>query len=168
MGEAVHPPCYSSGLRSPRPRVYLLCCCCSVSKLYPTLCDSMACRTRGFPVLHYLLEFAQIHVNGVDNAIQPSHTLSTPSLPTLNLSQQGSFPMSQLIASGGQSIGTSASDFPVNIQGWLPFGLTHFILLQSKELSRVFSSTTVRKHQFFSAQPSLWSNSHIHTWLLEK
>ena len=84
--------------------------------------------------------------------------------------ESGSFPMSQLFASGGQSNGASASAsvLPMNIQGWFPSGLTGVISLQSKGLSRVFSSTTVWKHQFFSAQPSLWSNSHIHTWLLEK
>ena len=82
----------------------------------------------------------------------------------------GSFPMSRLFTSGSQSIGASASAsiFPMNIQGWLPLGLTGWISLQSKGLSRVFSSTTVWKHQFFSTQPSWWSNSHIHTWLLEK
>ena len=82
----------------------------------------------------------------------------------------GSFLMSQLFASGGQSIGASASApvLPVNIQGWFPLGLTALISLLSKGLSRVFSNTTVWKHQFFSAQPSLWSSSHIHTWLLEK
>ena len=62
----------------------------------------------------------------------------------------------------------SASVFPVNIQGWFPLGLTGLISLPSKGLSRVFFSTTVQKHQFFSAQPSIWPNSHIHTWLLEK
>ena len=66
-----------------------------------------------------------------------------------------SFPMSQLFASGGQSIGASASVLPMNIQGWFPLGWTGWISLQSKGLSRVFSSTTVGKHQFFSAQPSL-------------
>ena len=78
-----------------------------------------------------------------------------------------SFPVSQLFASGGQSIGASASAsvFPMNIQGWFPLGLAGMTSLQSKELSRVFSSSTVWKHQFFSTQPS---NSHIHTWLLEK
>ena len=82
----------------------------------------------------------------------------------------GSFPMNQLFASGGQSIGTSAlaSVLPMNIQGWFPLGLCGLISLQSKGLSRVFSNTIVQKHQFFGAQPSLWSNSHIHTWLLEK
>ena len=82
----------------------------------------------------------------------------------------GSLPVSQLFASGGQSIGASASAsvLPMNIQGWFPLGLTGLISLQSEGLSRVFFSTTVQKHQFFSAQPSLWSNSHVHTWLLEK
>ena len=82
----------------------------------------------------------------------------------------GSFPVSQLLASGGQSIGVSASSsvLPMNIQDWFPLGWTCWISLQSKGLSRVFSNTTVQKHQFFSAQLSLWSNSHIHIWLLEK
>ena len=82
----------------------------------------------------------------------------------------GSFPMNWLFASGGQSIGASASAsvFPMNIQGWFPLGLTGRVSLQSKGLSRVFYNTTVQKHQFFGAQPSLWCNSHIHTWLLDK
>ena len=81
-----------------------------------------------------------------------------------------SFPMSQFFPSGGQSVDASASAsvLPINIQGWCPSGLTGLISLQSKELSRVFSSTTILKHQLFSAQPSFWSNSNIHTWLLEK
>ena len=78
--------------------------------------------------------------------------------------------MSWLFSSGDQSIGTSplASVLPMNIQGWFPLGLTSLISLLSKGFSRVFSSTTDLMDQFFSAQPSLWSNSHIHTWLLEK
>ena len=81
----------------------------------------------------------------------------------------GSFPVSWLFKSGGQSIGASASAsvHPVNIQGWFPLGLTALISLMSKELSRSFSSTTIGKHQFFNAQPFLWSSSHIRTWLLE-
>ena len=80
------------------------------------------------------------------------------------------FLVSWLFSSGGQSIGASvsASVLPMNIQGWFPLGLTGLISLLSRGLSRLFSITTVRKHQLFSAQPSLWSNSHIHTWLLEK
>ena len=82
----------------------------------------------------------------------------------------GSFPIIQLCASGGQSIGASASTsvLPMNNQDWSPLGWTGWISLQSKGLSRVFSNTTVQKHQFLSAQPSLWSTSHIHTWLMEK
>ena len=82
----------------------------------------------------------------------------------------GSFPMSQFFTSGGQSIGVSASVsvLPMNIQDWFPLGLTGWISLQSKGLSRVFSNNIAQMHQFFSAQLSLWSNSPIHTWLLEK
>ena len=81
-----------------------------------------------------------------------------------------SFPMSRLFTSGGQSIGASASAsvLPMNIQDWFPLGLTDLISLLSKGLSRVFSNTTVQQHQFFGAQPSLWSKSFTHTWLLEK
>ena len=81
-----------------------------------------------------------------------------------------SSPISQFFVSGGQSSGVSASAsvLPMNIQDWFPLGLIGLISLQSKRLSGVFSNTTVQKHQFFSIQPSLWSNSHIHSWLLEK
>ena len=82
----------------------------------------------------------------------------------------GSFPMNQFFTSGGQSIGVSASAsvLPMNTQDWSPLGWTGWISLQSKGLSRVFSNTTVQKHQFFYAQLSSQSNSHIHTWPLEK
>ena len=78
-----------------------------------------------------------------------------------------SFPVSWLFTSGGQRIGASASAsvLPMNIQGWFPLGLTGLISLQSKRLSRVFSNTIIQKHQFFSAQLSLWFNFHVHTWL---
>ena len=100
-------------------------------------------------------------------------TISSSVLPFSCLQSfpaSGSFPVSQLFASGGQSIGVSASTLllPMNIQDWFPLGWTGWISLQSKGLSRVFSYTTVQKHQFFSAQLSLWSSSHIHTWPLEK
>ena len=93
-----------------------------------------------------------------------------PSPPAFNLSQQQGLFQSQLFASGGRSIGVSdsASVLPMNIQDWFPLGLTSLTSLQSKGLSRVFSSTTVQTHQFFGTQPSLWSNSQICTWLLEK
>ena len=82
----------------------------------------------------------------------------------------GSFPMSKLFTSGDQSIGVSASSivFPMNIWGWFPLGWTGLISLQFRGLSRVFSSSTVWKHQFFGAQPFLLFSSHIYTWLLEK
>ena len=130
-----------------------------------TLCQHRDCHTPGFPVLHHLPEFAQTHIHWVSDAIQPSHPLLSPSLPVFNLCQnQGLFRWV------GQSIGASASAsvLPMNIQDWSPLGWTGWISLQSKALSRVFPNTTVLKHQFFSTQPSLWSNSHIHTWLLEK
>ena len=82
----------------------------------------------------------------------------------------GPFSMSQFFESGGQNIGVSASTsvLLMNIQDWFPLGLTGLISMKSNGLSRVISNTTVQKHQFFSVQPSLWSNSHVHTWLLEK
>ena len=87
-----------------------------------------------------------------------------------SLPASGSFPMSQLFAWGGQSTGVSASAsvLPMNTKDWSPLGWTGWISLQAKGLSRVFSNTTVQKHQFFSAQLSSRSNSHIHTWSLEK
>ena len=101
-------------------------------------------------------EFAQIHVHWVGDAIQLSHPLLSPSPPALHFSQhQGPFPVSQFFTSGGQSIGASASAavLLVNIQGWFPLELTDLISLQSRGLSRVFSSNTVQKHQLFSTQP---------------
>ena len=88
-----------------------------------------------------------------------------PSFPTL-----GSFPMSQFFTSGGQSIwgSSSTSVLPMNIQDWFPLGLTGLISLQSKGLSKVFSSTIIWKYKFFGTQLSLWSDSNTHTWLLEK
>ena len=104
-------------------------CCCSVALSCPTLCDHMVCSTPAFPVLHYLPELAQTHIHWVGDAIQPSHPLSPPSPPALNLSQhQGFVPISQLFASGGHSVGASASAsvLPMNIQGWFPLRLTGF------------------------------------------
>ena len=101
-------------------------------------------------------------------------TISSSDIPFFSCLQSfpasGSFPLSQLFAPGGRSIGASASApvFPMNIQGWFPLGLTGSISLQFKGLWRVFSNNTVQKHQFFGAQLSSWANSHIYTWLLEK
>ena len=108
------------------------------------------------PVHHQLPEFTQTHVHWVSDAIQSSYPLSSPCSPAFNLSQhQGLFKwVSFSFTSGGQSIGVSASTsvLPINIQDWSPLGWTGWIFLQSKGLSRVFSNTTVQKHQFFSAQ----------------
>ena len=89
-------------------------------------------------------------------------------LPPQSLPASESFPMSQLFAWRGQNTGVSVSVLPMNTQDWSPLGWTCWISLQSKGLSRVFSNTTVQKHQLFSTQLSSQSNSHIHTWLLEK
>ena len=140
----------------------------------PDLCDPMDCSTPGVPVHHQLPESAETHVHWVSDGVQPSHPLSSPSRPALNLSHnQGFFfffQMSQLFTWGGQSVGVSASTSvpPMNTHDWSPLAWTGWISLQSKGLSRVFSNTTVQKHQFFSAQLSLESNSHISTWVLEK
>ena len=141
----------------------------SVTQSCPKLCNPMDHSTPGLQ-----LPTPRVYSNSsplVSDIIQPSHPLLFPSSPALNLSQhQGFFQMSQLFVSAGQSIGVSASAsvLPMNTQDWSPLGWTGWISLQSKGLSRVFSNTTVQKHQFFSAQPSSQSNSHIHTWSLEK
>ena len=140
-----------------------------ISQSCLTLCNPMDCSTPGFPVPHQLLELAQTHVHWVDDAIQPFQPLLSPLLLPSIFPSVTVFQMSQFFASGGQSTGVSASAsiLPMNIQDWFPLGLTGWISLQSKGLLRVFSSATVQKHQFFGAQPSLWSKSHIHTWLLK-
>ena len=129
----------------------------------------MDCNTPDFPVLHCLLEFAQTCPLSwwCHPTISPS---VAPFFCPQSFPASGYFPVNWLFVSGGQIIETwaSASVLPMNIQGWFPLGLTGLISLLSKGLPRVFSSITVRKHKFFSAQPSLWSNSHICTWLLEK
>ena len=104
----------------------------------------MDCSTPGFPFLHYLPEFAQIHVHWANDVIQ---TISPSTIPfsscLQSFSASGYFPINQYFASGGQRIGASVSVFPMNIQGWFPLGLTGLILL-SKGISRVFSNTTVQ------------------------
>ena len=124
------------------------------------------CSMPGFLILHNLPEFAQTHVHWVNESTISSSINRSTSCPQ-SFPASGSFLMNLLFISGGQSIGALASALvlPMNTQDWFPLGWTDFIL-QSKRLSRVFSSTRVQKHQFLYAQPSLWSNSHIHTWLL--
>ena len=142
----------------------------SVAQSCLTLCDPMNRSTPGLPVHHQLPEFTQTHVHRVSDAVQPSHPLSSPSPPAPNTSQHQS--LFQWVNStwGGQSTGVSAlaSFLAKNTQDSSPLGWTGWISLQSRGFSRVFSNTTVQKHQFFSTQLSSQSNSHIHTWLLEK
>ena len=157
------------GVKSENPLTSTCAQFSSVAQSCLTLCNPMDCSTPGFPVHHQLPEL---------NHSCPSNwwchpTISSSVIPFSCLQSfpaSGSFPVSQFFTSGGQSTGVwaSASVLPMNIQDWFPLGLSGWISLQSKGLSRVFSNTTVQKHQFFSAQLSFWSNSHIHTWLLEK
>ena len=140
----------------------------SVIQSYPTLCDPMNHSMPGLPVHHHLPECTQTHIHRVDDAIQPSHLLSSPFPPApIPPSIRA---MSQLFAWGGRSTRVSAlaSFLPKKSQGWSPSEWTGCISLQSNGLSRVFSNTTVQKHQFFGTQLSSQSNSHIHTWPQEK
>ena len=153
-----------------RPRFMWPCGSCSVQSLShcQTLFVSMNCSMPGFlsfTVSWSLLKFTSIEsVMPANNLILCCPFSSCPqSFPA-----SGSFSISQLFLSGDQSIGASASVLPMNIQSWFPLGLTGLISLLSRGLTRVFSSTTAQKHWFSSAQPTLWSSSHIHTWLLEK
>ena len=143
---------------------------CLVAQSCPTLCNPMGCRTPGLPVYHQLPEFAQTHAHWVSDAIQPSHPLSSPSSPRSIFPSIRVFSEESVLCIRCPKYWSfnSASVLLMNIQDWFPLGWTAWISLQSKRLSRVFSNTTVKKHQFFGVQLSLWSNSHIHTWLLEK
>ena len=134
----------------------------SIAQSCPTLCGPTDCSTASFPVRHQLPELTQTHVHRVGDTIQPSRPLSPPSPPAFNLSHhQGFFLMSQPFASGGQSFGASASAsvLPMNIQDWFPSGLTGWISLQSKGLSRVFQhhslkASILRHSVFFIVQLS--------------
>ena len=135
----------------------------SVAQSCSTLCDPVNRSTPGLPVHDQHLEFTQTHVHGVGDAIQPSHPLSPPSPPALKLSQhQGLFKwvssLHQVVFSNESVlciVSASTSVLPMGTQEWPPLGWTGWIFLQSKALSRVFSNTTVQKHQFFSSQLSL-------------
>ena len=143
---------------------------CSVDKLSPTLWShglkhaKLPCLSLSLGVCSNSCPLSQLCPPTISSSVAPFYSCPQSFLASMY------FPMSQLFVSGGQSIGASASAsvLPVNIQGWFLLGLTGLISLQSKGVSRVFSSTMVRKHQFFGTQPILWSNSHIHIWLLEK
>ena len=141
----------------------------SVAQSCLTLCDPMGCSTPGFPVHHELPEFTQTHVHRVGDAIQTSHPLLSPSLSVFNLSQLRVFPSESALPiwwpkywSFTLSI-SSSKEYSV----WISFRITALISMESTGLSRAFCSTAIRKIQIFGTQPSLWSNSHIHTWLME-
>ena len=144
----------------------------AVAQSCPTLCNLMECSTPGFPIHHQLLELAQTHVHGVSDAIQPSHPLSFPpffshlqSFLSIRVFYNESVLHIKWLRYWSFIFSISSSS---EYSGLISFrssliGLTGLISLQSKELSEVFSNTTVEKHQFFGTQPSLWSSSHIHT-----
>ena len=152
-----------------QPVTSCLCCCCAVTKSCLTLWDRMDCSMPGLPVHHQL----RVYSNSRPLSQWYHPAISSSVIPFSSCPQSfpasRSFPMSQFFTSSGQSIGVSASAsaLPTNIQGWFPLGLAGLIL-QSKGLSRVFSNTTVQKHQFFGSELSLQSNAHNHTLLLEK
>ena len=138
-------------------RFYLCLFCYSVAQSCLTLCHPMDCRMPGLPVLHYLLEFVQTHVHWVGDAIQPFHPLLYPSPPAVDFSQhQGLFKWVDSFHQAAKVLAfyLQHHSFPINIQGWFPLGLTGWVSLQSKGLSRVFSSTLIQKHQFLGPQPS--------------
>ena len=144
----------------------------SVAQSCPTLYDPMNQSQHARPPCP--TPTPRVHPNPCPLSRRCPPTISSSVIPFSSFLQSfpasGSFQMSQLFTSGGQSIGASASTsvLPVNTPDWSPLGWTGWISLQSKGLSRVFSNTTVWKHQFFGIQPSSQSSSHSHTWLLEK
>ena len=136
---------------------------CLVANLCPTPCNPIGCNTPGRPVPLHLTEFTQTHIHWVSDAIQPSHPLSSPSPPTFNLFQhQGLF---QYISSSHQV--AKVLEFQLRHESFQWIFRVDF-LLGLTVWSPFFSSTTVQNHQFFGTQPSLWPNSHMCTWLLEK
>ena len=141
-------------------------CCCSVAKSCLAVCNPMDWSTPGFSVLHYFLESPQTRPLNQWCYLTISSSAARFCFCLQSFPTPRTFPACWLLKSGGQSIGalTSATVLSVNSQDWFPLGLTGLIL-QFKGLSRVFN-ITVQKRQFFSTQPSLRSNSHIHTWQL--
>ena len=142
----------------------------SVSQSCPTLCDPMNCSTPGLTVHHQLPEFTQTHVHWVGDAIQISHPLLFPSLPAFNLSQhQGLFKWVSSLHQVAKVLEFQLQHLSFHwISGLVSFGMDLLDFLAVQGTLRVFSNTTVQKHQFFCTQLSLYSISHIHTWPLEK
>ena len=156
------------------------CCCCSVALSCPTLCDPMDCSTSSFPVFHYLPEFAQTHVHWVSEVIQPSHPLPLPSPLALNLSQHhspfqwvgSSHQVAKVLDIYHQSfqwifrVDFLSSELALCIR-WPEYWSFSFSISPSSEYSGLISFRIDWFYQF-GAQPSLWSSSHICTWLLKK
>ena len=141
----------------------------SVAQSCPALCDPINCSMPGLPVHHHLPGFTQTHVCWIGDAIQPSHPLSSPSPPAPNPSQHKClFQWVNFSHEVAKVLEFQLFVLPKNTQGWSPLEWTGWISLQTKGLTRVFSNTTVQKRQFFGTQLSSQSNSHIHTWPLEK
>ena len=142
----------------------------SVTDSCPTLCDPMNHSAPGLPVHHQLQEFTRTHVHWVGDAIQSSHPMLYPSPPAFNLSQQqGLFKWVSSLHQVAKVLELKFNISPSNEHpGLISLSMDWLDILQSKGPLRVFSNTTVQKHQFFSAQLSLYSKSHIHTWILEK
>ena len=142
----------------------------SVAQSCPTLCGPMNHSTPGLPVHHH--SWSSLKPMFIESVMPSSNLILCHPFLLLpqSLPASESFPVSQLFSWGGQCIGVSASVsvLPMNTQDWSPLGWTGWNSLQSKRLSRVFSNTTVQKHQFLGAQTSSQSNSHIHTWPQEK
>ena len=143
-----------------KPSTYC-CCCCSVTHFYPTLYDLMDCSSPGFSVL--IISWSLPKLMSIESVMLSNHLILYSYLFLLPSILLGI----KVFSDQSARASASASVLPVNIQDWFTLGLTDLISFQSKALSRVFSNT-VQKHQFFGTQPSLCSNSHIHTWLLEK
>ena len=148
----------------------MVLCHCSITKLCPSHFDTMNCSTRAslsFTISQRLLKFMSIESLMLSNHLIPCHPLLL--LPSI-------FPSLQVFSNESSlcirwpkywNFSFSISPLPMNIQSWFPLGLTGLLSLQSKGLSRVFTSATIQKHQLFTAQTTLWFNSHICTWLLE-
>ena len=149
----------------------IVCCSCLVTKLCPNL-------LRPHGLHHSRLPCLSLSPRAFSNSCPLSqwcHPTISSSVTSFSFCPHfsptsGSFLISCFFTSGNQSVGasTTASILPMNLQGWFPLGLTGLISLQSKELSRVFSNTTIQKHQLFGVLPFSWSNSYIHIWLLDK
>ena len=139
-------------------------CCCSVTKSCLTVWDPMDCGMPEISVPHHLSDFAQVHAHWISDAIQPSHSLSSPSPHTFNLSSNKDFSNESVLCIRWPKYRSSSFNIspPKGYSGLIPLGWSGWISLQSKGLSSLQHHSS---NQFFGAQLSLQSNSHIHTWL---